>query len=134
MLIYASLPYQCWVQMAEIAEWCLDEDPMERPEMREIVGALSKIVMSSIECEASLCGNSQVFSGLFNGRWKFCKFVFSSSESLANQLCYIVYYFIYYLGKCRPNNITLYWIKWKYITTFFVPLDLLDLTSYSLYN
>jgi len=54
--------------MAEIAEWCLQEDPIERPEMRDIIGALSQIVMSSTEWEASLCGNSQVFSGLYSGR------------------------------------------------------------------
>jgi hypothetical protein len=30
---------------------------------------LSKIVMSSIEWEASLGGDSQVFSGVFDGRW-----------------------------------------------------------------
>ncbi|KAM3706300.1 hypothetical protein ACJW31_03G142700 [Castanea mollissima] len=40
--------------MAEIAQCCLSEDAVDRPEMREIV--------------ASLGGNSQVFSGLFNGR------------------------------------------------------------------
>lgn len=56
------------LQMAEIAEWCLEEDPMERPEMRDIVKALSQIMMSSIEWEASLGGNSEVFSGLFTGR------------------------------------------------------------------
>jgi len=56
------------LQMAEIAEWCLEEDPIERPEMRDIIGALSQIVMSTIEWEASLCGNSQVFSGLYSGR------------------------------------------------------------------
>ncbi|ESW25765.1 hypothetical protein PHAVU_003G063700 [Phaseolus vulgaris] len=55
-------------KMAEIAEWCLQEDPIERPEMRDIIGALSQIVMSSTEWEASLCGNSQVFSGLYSGR------------------------------------------------------------------
>lgn len=65
--IYASILYQ-WLQMAEIAAWCLQEDPVERPEMRDIVGALPQIVMSSIEWEASLGGNSQVFSGLFDGR------------------------------------------------------------------
>lgn len=54
--------------MAEIAEWCLSEDAVNRPEMRDIVVTLSQIVMNSIEWEASLGGNSQVFSGLFNGR------------------------------------------------------------------
>lgn len=54
--------------MAEIAEWCLSEDPISRPEMREIVVALSQTMISSVEWEASLGGNSQVFSGVFNGR------------------------------------------------------------------
>ncbi|KAF9605867.1 hypothetical protein IFM89_019126 [Coptis chinensis] len=54
--------------MAEIAEWCLSEDAVNRPEMREIVVTLSQILMSSVEWEASLGGNSQVFSGVFNGR------------------------------------------------------------------
>lgn len=54
--------------MAEIADWCLSEDPFNRPEMQEIVVALSTIVMSSTQWEASLGGNSQVFSGVFNGR------------------------------------------------------------------
>ncbi|KAK7361638.1 hypothetical protein VNO77_03709 [Canavalia gladiata] len=52
----------------EIAEWCLQEDPIERPEMRDIVAALSQIMMSSIEWEASLGGDSQIFSGLYSGR------------------------------------------------------------------
>lgn len=54
--------------MAEIAEWCLSEDALDRPEMREIVVTLSQIRMSSTEWEASLGGNSQVFSGIFDGR------------------------------------------------------------------
>lgn len=54
--------------MAQIAEWCLNEDAVNRPEMREVVVKLSQILMSSVEWEASLGGNSQVFSGLFNGR------------------------------------------------------------------
>lgn len=54
--------------MAEIAEWCLSEEAVERPEMREIVVMLSQIMVSSIEREATLGGNSQVFSGVFNGR------------------------------------------------------------------
>lgn len=54
--------------MADISIRCLDEDPVNRPEMREITVLLSQIVMTSIEWEASLAGNSQVFSGVFNGR------------------------------------------------------------------
>lgn len=55
-------------KMAEIADWCLSEDAVDRPEMRDIVPTLSQILVSSIEWEASLGGNSQVFSGVFNGR------------------------------------------------------------------
>ncbi|XP_057415171.1 lysM domain receptor-like kinase 3 [Lotus japonicus] len=64
----ASYPMEDVYKIAEIAEWCLQEDPMERPEMRDVVRALTQIVMSSIEWEASLGGNSEVFSGLYSGR------------------------------------------------------------------
>ncbi|KAI6694878.1 hypothetical protein NL676_022588 [Syzygium grande] len=63
-----SYPMEDMYKMAEIAEWCLSEDAVDRPEMREIVVTLSQIMMSSTEREASLGGNSQVFSGIFNGR------------------------------------------------------------------
>ncbi|XP_077221498.1 lysM domain receptor-like kinase 3 [Tasmannia lanceolata] len=55
-------------KMAEIAVWCLSKDAINRPEMQEIVVKLSQIVMSSTEWEASLGGDSQVFSGILNGR------------------------------------------------------------------
>ncbi|XP_061376712.1 lysM domain receptor-like kinase 3 [Gastrolobium bilobum] len=64
----ASYPMEDVYKMAEIAEWCMQEDPTERPEMRDIVRELSHIVRSSVEWEASLGGNSQVFIGLYNGR------------------------------------------------------------------
>ncbi|KAK3416758.1 hypothetical protein EUGRSUZ_H02518 [Eucalyptus grandis] len=63
-----SYPMEDMYKMAEIAEWCLSEDAVDRPEMREIVVTLSRILMSSTEWEASLGGNGQVFSGIFNGR------------------------------------------------------------------
>ncbi|RDX80786.1 LysM domain receptor-like kinase 3, partial [Mucuna pruriens] len=63
-----SYPMEDVYKMAELAHWCLREDPNERPEMREIAVALSQIVMSSIEWEASLGGDSQVFSGVLDGR------------------------------------------------------------------
>lgn len=63
-----SYPMEDIYKMAEIAEWCLSEDAVDRPEMREIVVTLSRILMSSTEWEASLGGNGQVFSGIFNGR------------------------------------------------------------------
>ncbi|KAH7570348.1 hypothetical protein JRO89_XS05G0091100 [Xanthoceras sorbifolium] len=63
-----SYPLEDVYKMAEVAEWCLSEDAINRPEMRDIVVTLSQIVMSSTEWEASLGGNSQVFSGVFNGR------------------------------------------------------------------
>lgn len=56
------------VQLAEIAEWCLSEEALDRPEMREVVIALARIRISSIEWEASLGGSSQIFSGIFSGR------------------------------------------------------------------
>nr|XP_009385427.1 PREDICTED: lysM domain receptor-like kinase 3 [Musa acuminata subsp. malaccensis] len=55
-------------KMVDVAMWCLSDDPVSRPEMREITTNLSQIVMASIEWEASLGGNSQVFSGIFTGR------------------------------------------------------------------
>ncbi|MED6194655.1 hypothetical protein PIB30_030508 [Stylosanthes scabra] len=63
-----NYPMDAMYKMAEVAERCLREEAMERPEMKEMVGALSQIVMSSIEWEASLGGDSQVFSGVFIGR------------------------------------------------------------------
>ncbi|XVF43949.1 hypothetical protein PTKIN_Ptkin02bG0081700 [Pterospermum kingtungense] len=63
-----SYPMEDVYKMAELAEWCLSDEAVNRPEMREVVVTLSQIVMSSVEWEASLGGNSQVFSGLFNGR------------------------------------------------------------------
>ncbi|CAN1137410.1 LysM domain receptor-like kinase 3 [Linum perenne] len=54
--------------MAEIAQWCLSEEAANRPEMRDVVGPLAQIVTSSVEWEASAGGDSQVFSGVLNGR------------------------------------------------------------------
>ncbi|XLR19522.1 hypothetical protein HN51_066242, partial [Arachis hypogaea] len=59
----ANYPIEYVLKVAEIAGRCLQEDPVERLEMRDLVGVLSQIVMNSIEWEASLGGNSQVFSG-----------------------------------------------------------------------
>ncbi|BFG16357.1 hypothetical protein CerSpe_026310 [Prunus speciosa] len=64
----SNYPMEDIFKMAEIAEWCLSDEAVERPEMREIVLMLSQIMVSSIEWEASLGGNSQVFSGVLNGR------------------------------------------------------------------
>ncbi|KAF5746572.1 putative Kinase family protein / peptidoglycan-binding LysM domain-containing protein [Tripterygium wilfordii] len=66
--LQGSYPIDEVFKMAEISEWCISEDAVNRPEMREIVVTLSQIAMSSIEWEASLGGSSQVFSGIFNGR------------------------------------------------------------------
>ncbi|BFG32501.1 hypothetical protein CerSpe_187740 [Prunus speciosa] len=59
-----SYPIEEVYKMAEIARRCLSEDPVDRPEMRDIVQTLSQILVCSIEWEASLGGKSQVFSGL----------------------------------------------------------------------
>ncbi|XP_060669096.1 lysM domain receptor-like kinase 3 [Ziziphus jujuba] len=64
----SSYPIEDVFRMAEISQSCLSEEAVERPEMRDIVVALSHIVSSAREWEASLGGNSQVFSGLLNGR------------------------------------------------------------------
>ena len=51
-----------------VAKRCVDEDPILRPDMKQVVISLSHILLSSIEWEATLAGNSQVFSGLVQGR------------------------------------------------------------------
>ncbi|KAF8399752.1 hypothetical protein HHK36_015623 [Tetracentron sinense] len=56
-----SYPMEEMYKMAEIADWCLSEDAVNRPEMREIVVMLSQMLVSSIQWEASLGGNSQSF-------------------------------------------------------------------------
>ncbi|KAL4570176.1 hypothetical protein LXL04_025827 [Taraxacum kok-saghyz] len=63
-----SYPMDDLYKMAEVSYWCLSEDPMNRPEIQEVVESLGRIVMSSVEWEASLGGSSQVFSGVFDGR------------------------------------------------------------------
>ncbi|KAL2547137.1 LysM domain receptor-like kinase 3 [Forsythia ovata] len=63
-----SYPPQDVYRMAEIAHWCLSEEAIDRPDMREVVVGLTRIRMSSTEWEASLGGSSQVFSGLFDPR------------------------------------------------------------------
>jgi hypothetical protein len=55
--------------MAMLAKQCVDDDAVLRPDMKQVVMTLSQILLSSIEWEASLAGNSQVFSGLVAGRW-----------------------------------------------------------------
>uniref|UniRef100_A0ACD5VR65 Uncharacterized protein n=1 Tax=Avena sativa TaxID=4498 RepID=A0ACD5VR65_AVESA len=61
-------PHDCMYQMAILAKHCVDEDPVLRPDMKQAVITLSQILLSSIEWEATLGGNSQVFSGLVAGR------------------------------------------------------------------
>lgn len=51
-----------------LSKACVEEDPAVRPDMRQVVLTLSQIMLASIEWEASLAGNSQVFSGLVQGR------------------------------------------------------------------
>lgn len=61
-------PHDCIYKMAMLAKQCVDEDPILRPDMKQVVIALSHILLSSVEWEAALAGNSQVFSGLVQGR------------------------------------------------------------------
>ncbi|XP_021749953.1 lysM domain receptor-like kinase 3 [Chenopodium quinoa] len=61
-------PHDCVYKLAMLAKQCVDDDPTLRPDMKQIVIALSQILLSSVEWEATLAGNSQVFSGLVQGR------------------------------------------------------------------
>ncbi|BFG24389.1 hypothetical protein CerSpe_106630 [Prunus speciosa] len=61
-------PHDCLFKVAMIAKQCVDDDPILRPDMKGIVISLSQILLSSVEWEATLAGNSQVFSGLVQGR------------------------------------------------------------------
>ncbi|KAJ8483956.1 hypothetical protein OPV22_016441 [Ensete ventricosum] len=61
-------PHDCVYKMAMLAKQCVDEDPVLRPDMKQVVISLSQILLSSVEWEATLAGNSQVFSGLVQGR------------------------------------------------------------------
>lgn len=58
-----------FLQMANVSMWCLSEDPLNRPEMRDTMPALCQIHLASIEWEASLGGDGEVFSGVSYGRW-----------------------------------------------------------------
>nr|BAI79272.1 LysM type receptor kinase [Lotus japonicus] len=61
-------PHDCVFKMAMLAKQCVDDDPILRPDMKQIVISLSQILLSTVEWEATLAGNSQVFSGLVQGR------------------------------------------------------------------
>ncbi|XP_057866328.2 lysM domain receptor-like kinase 3 isoform X1 [Cryptomeria japonica] len=61
-------PRDCVYKMAMLAKQCVEEDPILRPDMKQVVLTLSQILLSSVEWEAALAGNSQVFSGLIQGR------------------------------------------------------------------
>lgn len=61
-------PHDCLFKMAMLAKQCVEEDPILRPDMKQVVVTLSQILLSSMEWESSLAGNSQVFSGLKHGR------------------------------------------------------------------
>ncbi|KAI3521503.1 hypothetical protein L1887_10973 [Cichorium endivia] len=61
-------PHDCVFKMAMVAKQCVEEDPILRPDMKQVVISLSHILLSSVEWEATLAGNSQVFSGLVQGR------------------------------------------------------------------
>ncbi|KAF7843402.1 lysM domain receptor-like kinase 3 [Senna tora] len=61
-------PHDCVYKMAMLAKQCVDDDHILRPDMKQVVISLSQILLSSVEWEATLAGNSQVFSGLVQGR------------------------------------------------------------------
>ncbi|KAJ7963080.1 LysM receptor kinase [Quillaja saponaria] len=61
-------PHDCLFKLALLAKQCVDDDPILRPDMKQLVISLSQLLLSSVEWEATLAGNSQVFSGLVQGR------------------------------------------------------------------
>lgn len=61
-------PHDCLFKMAMLGKSCVEDDPMLRPDMKQVVISLSQILLSSVEWEATLAGTSQVFSGLVQGR------------------------------------------------------------------
>ncbi|XP_059640813.1 lysM domain receptor-like kinase 3 isoform X1 [Cornus florida] len=61
-------PHDCLFKMALLAKQCVEDDPILRPDMKQVVISLSQILLSSVEWEATLAGNSQIFSGLVQGR------------------------------------------------------------------
>lgn len=61
-------PQDCLYKMAKLGQQCVEEDPILRPDMRYVVFTLSQILLTSVEWEATLAGNSQIFSGLVQGR------------------------------------------------------------------
>ncbi|AQK91789.1 lysM domain receptor-like kinase 3 [Zea mays] len=63
-----SYPIEEVCKMANVSMWCLSEDPLNRPETRDIMSTLGQIHLASIEWEASLCGDGEVFSGVSYGR------------------------------------------------------------------
>ncbi|KAJ7296329.1 hypothetical protein O6H91_Y130800 [Diphasiastrum complanatum] len=63
-----NYPLDYVFKMAVIARSCVEEKAMSRPDMKSIVFSLSKILQSSVEYEAAMAGDSQVFSGISHGR------------------------------------------------------------------
>ncbi|KAF0918989.1 hypothetical protein E2562_027626 [Oryza meyeriana var. granulata] len=63
-----NYPIEEVCKLANISMWCLSEDPLDRPEMREIMPILAQIHLASIEWEASVGGDGEVFSGVSHGR------------------------------------------------------------------
>ncbi|GAB4842305.1 LysM domain receptor-like kinase 3 [Ancistrocladus abbreviatus] len=61
-------PHDCVFKMAMLAKQCVDDDPILRPDMKQVVISLSQVLLSSVEWEATLAGNSQIFSDLVQGR------------------------------------------------------------------
>ncbi|KAK4479593.1 hypothetical protein RD792_015111 [Penstemon davidsonii] len=61
-------PHDCLFKMTMLARQCVEDDPILRPDMKQVVISLSQILLSSVEWEATLAGNSQIFSGLVAGR------------------------------------------------------------------
>ncbi|XP_002974347.2 lysM domain receptor-like kinase 3 [Selaginella moellendorffii] len=63
-----TYPSECLHKVSVLGKQCVEEDPLLRPDMKQVVFTLSHVLFNSIEWEATLAGNSQVFSGIMQGR------------------------------------------------------------------
>lgn len=61
-------PEDAVFKVAQLAKYCVQEDPVLRPDMRDVVFVLSQTLVSSMEWEACVAGSNQIFSDLLEGR------------------------------------------------------------------
>lgn len=95
--------------MAMLAKQCVDHDPILRPDMKQVVISLSQILLSSVEWEATLAGNSQVFSGLVQGRWWDSNYSINPTASAFFFIVFIIMIMCVYSSKDFPLKLVRLW-------------------------